>query len=61
MWEQIGRTSRYDLLIAVYIEETLDIKKKCECKLTLYNSNLPSVLVQPFTLEIQARGTRRIL
>ena len=42
MWEQIARTSRDDLLRAEYIEEKLDMKKKYECKSTLYNSNLPS-------------------
>ena len=34
MWEQIARTLRDDLLKAVYIEEKLDMKKKCECKST---------------------------
>ena len=42
MWEQLARMSRDDLLKAVHIEEKLDMKKKCESKLTLYNSNLLS-------------------
>ena len=40
--DQAARTSRDDLLKAVYIEEKLDLGKKCKCKLTLYNSILPS-------------------
>ena len=38
MWEQNAR----HLLKAIYIEEKLNVKKKCDCKLTLYSSNLPS-------------------
>ena len=35
MWEKISRTSRYDLLKVVYVEQKRDIKKKCVDNLIL--------------------------
>ena len=61
MWEQIARTSRDDLLKAVYVEEKLDMKKKCECKLTsktqIYHLVLVNVTLAVYVKDKSSRNS----
>ena len=61
MWEQIARTSRDDLLKAVYVEEKLDMKKKCECQLTsktqIYHLVLVNVTLAVYVEDESSRNS----